>query len=135
MALYGTQEWADALKEAVNSSPEYEAAAKTWEGDFYLIVEKGGVIKEPIYFYLDLWHGKCRKAVIAKDDKEYNPEFTMSAGLDTWRKVMEKKVDSIQAIVTRQLKLKGNMGKIMRNVKAAQELTNCTQKVLTEWPQ
>jgi len=135
MAKYGTQEYADQVMEAINSSPAYEEAAKTWEGDFYLITEKGGPIKETIYTYLDLWHGKCRKALVTKDDKEYNPEFTMAATLDVWRKIQDKKMDSTQAIVTRQLKLKGNMAKIMRNVKAAQELTNAVNKVPVEWPE
>jgi hypothetical protein len=27
-----------------------------------MIVEAGGPIKEPVYQYIDLWHGKCRKA-------------------------------------------------------------------------
>jgi putative sterol carrier protein len=135
VAKYGTQEYADQVMEAINSSPEYEEAAKTWEGDFYLITEKGGPIKEPIYTYLDLWHGKCRKALVTKDDKDFTPEFTMAATLDTWRKIADKKMEGTQAIVTRQMKLKGNMAKIMRNVKAAQALTNAINKVPVEWPQ
>jgi putative sterol carrier protein len=87
--------------------------------------------------YLDLWHGKCRKVDIvteATKDK-YKPEFIVQGSIPTWRKVAEKKVDPIQAIVTRQLKLTGNMGKIMRAVKAAQELVTTTTMVKTEWPE
>ncbi len=36
--------------------------------------------------------------------------------------------------MTRRLKLKGNMMKIMRAVKAAQELVNCCTLVPTEFP-
>jgi putative sterol carrier protein len=135
MAKYGSQEHADQIMEAINSSAEYEEAAKTWEGDFYLITEKGGPIKENIYTYLDLWHGKCRKAVVTKDEKEFNPEFTMAATLDVWRKIQDKKLEGTQALVTRQMKLKGNMAKIMKNIKAAQALTNATNKVPVEWPE
>ena len=39
MALFGTLEWANKFMEAVNSSKAYEEAAKTWEGDFYYILE------------------------------------------------------------------------------------------------
>ena len=31
--------WAVAFKDAVNSSAAYKAAATTWEGDFYFIVD------------------------------------------------------------------------------------------------
>jgi putative sterol carrier protein len=137
MALFGTAEWAKLFVEAVNSSKAYEEAAKTWEGDFYFIVEPGAGVKEPMYIYVDLWHGKCRKAevVAAADKDKIKPEFVISATIPVWRKVNEKKLDSIQAMVTRQMKLEGNMGKIMRAVKAAQELVNAVGAVQTEYPE
>ncbi len=137
MAKFGTLEWATQFMEAINNSKAYEEAAKTWEGDFYFIIEPGGSIKEPVYQYVDLWHGKCRKVdIVSEAEKDrYKPEFLLSASVATWRKVAEKKVDPIQAIVTRQLKLQGNMGKVMRAVKAAQELVNCVTQVKTEYPE
>jgi hypothetical protein len=42
MAKFFTQEWGDLYKEAINSNKAYEEAAKTWEGDFYFIMEAGG---------------------------------------------------------------------------------------------
>ena len=137
MAMFGTIEWATKFMDAVNNSKPYEEAAKTWEGDFYFIVEPGGSVTEPGYQYVDLWHGKCRKVdVVTEAEKDkYKPEFVLSASIPTWRKVAEKKIDPIQAIVTRQLKLQGNMGKVMRAVKAAQELVNCVTQVQTEYPE
>ena len=137
MALFGTLDWANAFMEAINASKAYEEAAKTWEGDFYFIIEPGGSLKETGYTYVDLWHGKCRKVdvVTAATKDKYKPEFVLQASVATWRKVAEKKVDPIQAIVTRQLKLTGNMGKVMRAVKAAQELVNCVTQVKTEYPE
>jgi len=137
MAMFTSAEWLNKFMDALNGSKAYADAATTWEGDFYMIVEAGGAVKAPVYMYLDLWHGKCRKVEIVteKDKEKYKPEFILSAALPTWRKVAEKKVDPIQAIVTRQLKLQGNMGKIMRAVKAAQELVNCVTKVQTEYPE
>jgi putative sterol carrier protein len=133
MAQFGTQEWVDLYKEAINSSPAYEEAAKTWEGDFYFIVEKGGPVAEPFYMYLDLYHGKCRGAEIVADPNKYKPEFVLSANYATWKRIATKQLDAIQALITRQAKLTGNMAKIMRYVKAASELTNCTAKLPTEW--
>jgi putative sterol carrier protein len=57
----------------------------------------------------------------------------MEAPLKVWRKVIQKQLDPIQGLLTRQLKLKGNMAMIMRNVKAAQELVECCTRVPTEW--
>jgi putative sterol carrier protein len=137
MALFGSIEWATAFMEAINASKAYEAAAQTWEGDFYFIIEPAGAGKPLEYTYVDLWHGKCRKVdVVTEATKDkYKPEFVLQAAVAVWRKVAEKKIDSIQAIVTRQLKLTGNMGKVMRAVKAAQELVNCVTQVKTEYPE
>ena len=133
MAKFLSQEWCDLYKEAINSNKAYEEAARTWEGDFYFISEAGGLVKEPIYMYIDLYHGKCRKAEIVNDPNKYKPEFTISASYPVWKRIATKELDSIKAMITRQAKLSGNMAKIMRYVKAANELTNSTTRVSTEW--
>jgi len=135
MAIFGSPEWLEAFHEAINSSQTYEEAAKTWEGDFYFVLEPEGVITEPVYYYVDLWHGKSRRAFVVNDESEMQPEFVVSAPLHVWKRVVEKKLDPIQGLVTRRLKLKGNLGKILRAVKAAKELVNCTTMVSTEFPE
>jgi putative sterol carrier protein len=133
MAKFMTQEWGELYKEAINNNKAYEEAAKTWEGDFYFVMEPGGPVKEPFYTYIDLYHGKCRKIEIVTDPSKYKPEFVMSAPYPVWKRIATKELDPIKSMITRQAKLTGNMAKIMRYVKAANELTNSTTKVPTEW--
>jgi putative sterol carrier protein len=87
--------------------------------------------------YLDLWHGKCRNAEIVeqKDKNKYKPEFTIAGTLATWKKIREKKLDSTQALLTRQLKLSGNMAKVMRATGATRELGAATQTIPTIFPE
>lgn len=127
-----SDEWAAAFKDAVNSSAAYKVAAETWEGDFYFISEMDN--GEQRTMYLDLWHGECRDAYIVADPSSKSPEFEVSGKIPSWKKVIEKKVDPIQALITRQLKLKGNMAKVLKSVKAAQELVNSATTVPTEFP-
>ena len=134
MIKFPSDEWIKALCQELNRSEAYAQAAKRWEGDFYFIIEPEGEIEEPVIFYVDLWHGTCREAKLVADEGEEQPAFRMSAPLSAWRKVIEKKLDPIQGLMTRKLKLKGNMAMIMRNVKAAQELVNCCTLVPTEFP-
>jgi putative sterol carrier protein len=123
--------------EEINKSKAYEEAAKTWEGDFYFIVDKGGPVKEPIYGYVDLYHGKCRKAEIVAAPKKYSPEFIILAPYAIWKRICLKQLDSTQALITKQSKLmagsRGTLSKIMRYTKAANELTNITARIQTEW--
>jgi putative sterol carrier protein len=135
MFLFGSTEWLESFHDAINMSHSYEEAAKNWEGDFYFVLEPEGSMIEPVYYYIDLWHGKSRKAFVVDNGSKMQPEFVISAPIHIWKRVIEKKLDPIQGLVTRQLKLTGNLGKILRAVKAAKELVNCSTKVPTEFPE
>ncbi len=132
--LMGTDAWALALKDEVNKSNEYRMASQTWEDDFYFIIKKGGPITEDLYVYLDLWHGDCREALKISDSKIKSPSFEVIAPLDIWKKVVNKELNPIKGIMTRQLLLKGNMLKILKAPKSAIELVECATRIDTEWP-
>lgn len=131
---FATDAWIKRLGEECNNSEFYRQAAKNWEGDLYFIVEPEGSLEQPIYMYMDLYHGQCRQAFIAKDPHSLTPEFSISAPLSAWKELAEKKSDPIKMLLTRKLSLKGNMAKVMRNAKAAQALVNCSISFETEFP-
>ncbi len=127
---FASPEWVSALKAAINASASYRDAAKAWEGDFWFIVEPeaGGTRK---LMYLDLWHGECRDAFLTEDEHAREPEFCVAGSVKHWRRVINREIDPIKALMTNALKLKGNFAKIMRNVRAAQELVLCAAAVPT----
>ena len=131
---FASDEWAKALMVALNESAAYADAAKKWEGDFYFIIEKGEGIAEDIYLYMDLWHGKCRDAFRVESASQKSPVFEMRAPLNVWQGVLNKKIDPIQGLMTRRLKLKGPMMKVMKAPKAAIELVECCAGLDTDWP-
>jgi len=122
---FPSPEWVKVFDEHINSSDAYANAAKTWEGDITLVIDGGPGI------YLDLWHGKCRLAEFLDDPDTRSPEFKITADMEKWKKVLAGKLDPVQGMVTRQIKLDGNLVKIMKNVKAAQELVRCATRVPT----
>ena len=130
---FGSAEWTQALHNELNASPAYADAAKNWEGDFYFIVEPDGPVTETVHMYYDLWHGKSREAKLVQDPKEKNPAFIMSGKYGKWKQVVLAKLDPIQALMTGQLKLKGNMAMVMKNVKAAQEIVRACTRIDTEF--
>ena len=131
---FPTDEWIKALMVDLNESKTYAEAAKKWEGDFIFIVEPGGTLKETVMLYMDLWHGKCRDAFEITGGTEMKPAFVIRAPVGNWKKVMTKKVDPIQALMTGHLKLKGNMAVIMKSVRAAKELVESCTRIPTEFP-
>ena len=132
--LFPSEAWVLALKDALNQHAGYQEAAKKWEGDLSFVIEPGPGLDAPKYLYLDLWHGECRGAAELPDLTETVPEFSIAAPLQTWRQVIEGKVDPIRGLMTRKLKLTGPMTKIMKTPKAALELVNCAKELDTTWP-
>lgn len=132
---FPSDEWIKAMADEVNKSEAYRKSAEKWEGDFYFIAEPGPGVPERVLLYIDLWHGEARSAFAVATEDEKSPEFIIRAPVSTWRRVIEKKLDPIQGMITGQLKLKGTMSKIMRFPKAAAELVNCATKVPTEFPE
>lgn len=128
---FATDAWIKRLGEACNNSKAYYDAAKNWEGDLYFVVEPEGIISEPVYMYIDLYHGRCRQAFVPEDHTSLNPEFIISGPPSAWRQLADNKTDPIKMLLTRKLSLKGNMAKVMRNVRAAHALVNCSTQFET----
>jgi putative sterol carrier protein len=126
--------WIKAMMVDLNNSAAYLEAAKNWEGDFFFVIEPGGALEKTSILYMDLWHGKCRDAYALPDPGDCKPAFRLSGPVATWKKVMTKKLDPIQAMMTGQLKLTGNMATVMRNVRAAKELVESCTRIDTEFP-
>lgn len=125
--------WIKELSSQLNESESYERSAKDWEGDFLFIVEPDEAYDHTTYLYLGLRHGKSTGAATVGSEGERETEFVIRAPYSTWRQVIEGELDPIQGMMTKRLKLSGNMMKIMRYPKAAQEIVACCAEVPTEW--
>ena len=84
---FASEDWIKTLMAKVNESEAYRSAAKTWEGDFYFIVDPEDDSAEPVIMYMDLWHGDCRDAFVAESENVKSPEFRINAPLDAWQLV------------------------------------------------
>ena len=58
-----TEEWIKALMEEVNNSRGYREAARSWEGDFYFIIEPGDTGAESVIYYMEIGRASCRERV------------------------------------------------------------------------
>jgi putative sterol carrier protein len=81
-----------------------------------------------------LWHGDCRDAHSVSDPAAKQPEFVIRATLPVWRKLLGGDLDPIKGLMSRQLKLEGNMMKVLKAPKAAVEMVNCAMQIDTDWP-
>ena len=131
--LFPSDEWIKALSTTLNESDSYERSAKSWEGDFVFVVEPDANYQDTAYLFLGLNHGKSPDAAMVESVDTREVEYILSAPYGTWLKVLAGKIDPIQGMMTRALKLKGNMMMIMRYPKAAQEIMECTKLIPTDF--
>jgi putative sterol carrier protein len=129
-----SDEWIKEFGRQINSSKAYEESAKDWEGDFIFVMEADATLPKTAYFFVGLLHGKSPDTAMIETEDARPAQFKLTAAFSTWRKIIEGKLDPIQAIMTGKLKLKGNLAKVLRYPKSAKELVNCVQRVPTEFP-
>ncbi len=130
--IFPSPEWLKGLDEKLNSDQKYSQIARNWEGELCILVEAGGPLKEPMIFYLDLWHGACRKAEILPEIGDLKPAFLLTASFENITKILKGELDPMQAMMTRKLRVQGSMAYMMRNVPTVLDFVRCAREVTTE---
>ena len=132
-AVFPSEEWLQGLEERRNTDSRYNQIAKNWEGDLFFFIEPDGNLKERLTFYLDLWHGTCRRVEYKPAADSYpNPAFTLSATYGNITAILMGKLNPMTAMMTSKLKVKGSMGYMMRNVPTVLDFVRVAQEVTTE---
>jgi putative sterol carrier protein len=134
--MFLTEEWVQAFKEEVQTSPSYKEAAKTWEGDITLVVKVDSKVgmADDIYLYMDLWHGDCRDMRLVSKEECHSAKFIITASYDRWKQVAKAELEPVKGMMQGKLKLKGNLPYIVRYVQAGRELIKCTSKIPARFP-
>jgi len=134
MALtFPSDAWIKELSQRLNQSASYRRSAKDWEGDFLFVVEPDEAYADTAYLFLGLHHGESTGAAQVESEDARETAFVIRAPFTVWRRVIEGDIDPIRGLMTRRLKLSGNLMKIMRYPKAAQEIVSCCAEVPTDW--
>jgi len=129
---FPSKEWLIKYQEALNgeAGKAWQEAAKDWEGDFLFVIEADDKLEKDLTFYIDLWHGECRRVEFIEDPaKAPQTEFQYRGKYSNWVDLIHGKIDPIKGILMRKFKLVGNKAKVLRAAKAAQELVNTAQKI------
>jgi putative sterol carrier protein len=132
-AIFPSEEWLKDLEQELNSDSRYQGIAKNWEGDLLFFIEPDGNLKERLSFYLDLWHGTCRKVEYKPAPEAHpNPTFTLTASYKDITSILQGKLNPMTAMMTSKLKVKGSMGYMMRNVPTVLDFVRVAQEATTE---
>jgi len=131
--IFPSEEWLKDLEERLNSDSKYADIAKNWEGDLFFVIEPDGNLKEQLTFYLDLWHGTCRKVDYKPSLETYpNSTFTLTATYGNITAIVSGKLNPMTAMMTSKLKVRGNIGYMMRNVPTVLDFVRVVQEATDE---
>lgn len=133
MPKFPSMEWAEALKEVINSDPEIREAGKDFEADAVLIVEPAGGLKERFIVYVKGSGGVIQEVRQLKSPDEVPAKFVTSADYLTWKSIIKGELDGVKALLMGKVKLKGDMKEVMKRAKDQQLMMKALSKVQTEF--
>jgi len=129
VAKFPDVEWLQALMEKLNTDEKYAYTARNWEGDMVYQVDPGGNLSNPVTFYLDLWHGKCRAAYMVEEGKQVISVFTLRGPYENYVGLLSGEIAPMQALLTRKLSVQGNLPVLMRNVPTVLDFVRCCREI------
>jgi putative sterol carrier protein len=131
-----SDEWATQFKDEVNKSAGYKAAGKGWKWTVGLVVEAepDKNFPESKGLVMDLFDGDARDIRVGSAADAQKSDFVITAPYSRWKQVATKELDATKGMLQGKLKLKGDLPTIVRYQKASQELTECTTRIPTQWP-
>ncbi|MDQ7818241.1 MAG: SCP2 sterol-binding domain-containing protein [Melioribacteraceae bacterium] len=123
-------EWAKELQLEINKNQEYKNSSEGWEWALILSMSD---TNNDTSVYLDLNNGECREARLAVKEDFDKAEFIISAGAETWKKILSKTLSPMQAMMLKKLIIKkGSMSELLPYVNSLKELLNSAMMIAAE---
>jgi putative sterol carrier protein len=129
MAKFPSPDWLQSLMDKLNTDEKYAQIARNWEGDMVFQIDPSASMGQPVTYYLDLWHGKCRGAHAVEDGQEVKSTFVLKAPYDNYVRLLKGEWEPMQALMTRKLSVQGNMVLLMRSVPTVLDFVRCCREV------
>jgi putative sterol carrier protein/predicted XRE-type DNA-binding protein len=133
-----SEDWVNAWAAEIRASDDYRRAAERWEWPVALVIraDADGGIPDDRHVYLDLRRGECREARLVSADEARRADFVLSADAQTWKGILEGKVDPIGGLLRGTVKLeKGSMMMLAMHAPAAKALVATATRVDSEFPE
>ena len=138
MALkFGSEGWAEALTEEINTSSEYRNAADGWgvgyNGNVLLVIEPDARLATGLNLLIRLSGGRCQGAAFVDDPHHPETGFALRAPYSLWRDVLERKTMAATAILTGRMKVEGDKMTLLRHTAAHRAMVACCAEIDTDF--
>lgn len=126
--LFGTDEWLDCFMERLNEDEKYSELAKDYEGALifrcYADPKVHEILAKDRVFYFDPYKGAIREwRVVEAGDEAPAAKYELEGAYAAWKDVATGKVEIKKAVLmTRQIKVKGKISDLVKNITAAERI-------------
>lgn len=132
MPVFPSAGWLDEYVARINSSEEFEDAARTFEADIAFVFEAEPKLGVPadIWCLASFGDGKCKSAEYDVDARQSaTATFVIRAPYSRWREVIEGRLDPIEGMLDGDLVVTGHLPTLLKYVRATDELVSLAAKV------
>ncbi|MEM1995948.1 MAG: SCP2 sterol-binding domain-containing protein [Thermoplasmatales archaeon] len=133
--LFPSKEWIEEYCRRLSESSDYNKSGKGWKDPIMFKISDPETLKSRSdfdSFILNLKDGKCEGIEIVKDANSSSP-FVLTASYSNWKKIIGGKINPTQAMLTGQIKVKGNMAVLLRYASAAIAMVKAAQSIPTRY--
>ena len=135
---FGTPEWAERLRDEINSSSEYRNAAAGWgvgfNGNLLLAFEADAALLRPSLLLVRLSGGACSGVEFVREPVHPEAGFALRAPFGVWRDVLERRTLAATAILTGKMRVEGETSMLFKFLGAHRALLHCTASLDTVFP-
>jgi putative sterol carrier protein len=118
MYLYPSVEWVEALADRLNALPAYRDSSENWQGKLALVaLAEPGKLKKDFGVIFDPTGGTIRDVREVSDIRNTGADYTLTARYSVWKGVIRDGKDILWSVMTGKIKLKGNVFKLMLQLK------------------
>ena len=116
MAVFPSFEWCLTVVAAIHGEPDSRKAGKGLVADFAAAVLPEPPLEAPFIVYGKAVEGRVEGLKLLEDldeIEEIEPAYVARAGYTTWRRIIESRLDPIEAILRKQIELSGDLQPII----------------------
>ncbi len=133
--LFPSDDWVKEYCKRLSESPDYNKTGKGWKDPIKFKMTELGDLKSTIpydSFILNLRDGKCDGSEMVSDPNK-TASFELTATYTNWKKIIGGKINPTQAMLTGQMKVRGNIALLLRYASAAIAMVKTAQTIPTKY--
>ncbi len=133
--LFPSVEWVQELANRLNAMPAYRDSSENWKGTLALVaLAEPGKLEHDVAIGLDPTGGTIRNVHLIADHRQAGANYMLLAKFSVWKNVLNGKHDILSGVMTGKIRLKGEVFKLMLQLKTPEIMVSQMRAMPTRFP-